>query len=122
MKNLLRSVKSQVTYNCHLINSTYVYATKLADGEKLKVFLHLELWTRVSSAFFMWETNHRIIELFDRSVCIGIMELLNVRSRDHGAQWFSISLSNRTFTKLFKLSLCTYLHMVKIQNVQKSTW
>lgn len=38
MKNLLTSVKSQVTYNCHLINSTYVYATKLADGEKLKVF------------------------------------------------------------------------------------
>lgn len=38
MKNLLRSVKSQVTYNCYLINSTYVYATKVADGEKLKVF------------------------------------------------------------------------------------
>ena len=40
---MLRSVKSQVTYNCHLINSTN-YATKLADGEKLKVLVFFCTW------------------------------------------------------------------------------
>lgn len=52
------------------------------------------------------KSHNRVMELFNKSICIRIMESLNIRANNYIAQWFSIFLSNGMFAKLlFKLVL-----------------
>ena len=76
---------------------------------KVFFFPHMELWTGVSSTFFKWETNHRVMELFNKNVRIRIMKSLNVRPREHGAVskiYFLIYLKWSIFALQRCISFC----------------